>query len=58
MLMCWFQLIIQSKGDASELNLSLGMVIYTLVKLAQNELDLAQPTVRKPKDHEIYLNKA
>ena len=51
--MCLFQPIIQSKGDATELNLSLEMVIYTLIKLAHNELDLVQPTVRKPKDHEL-----
>ena len=51
--LCWFQLIIQSKGDATELNLSLGMVICTLIKLAQNELDLVHPTVKKPKDHEL-----
>ena len=51
------QLIIQSKGDATELNLSLEMVICALIKLAQDKLDLVLPTVRKPKDHEIQLNK-
>ena len=53
MFVCLFQPIIQSKGDVTELYLLLEMVIYTLIKLAENELDLVQPRVRKQKDHEI-----